>query len=369
MIIVLQIIAVLCAVLSSAFFVFTYRGWMRALRKPPVRIELRPVSVIVAAHNECGTLPKLLDALEAQDYPRELLEIIIVDDRSNDGTADSTLRYSESLPLSILRIDAVPDGVSPKKHALHAGIMAASHELLLFTDADCIPRSSWIRGMVSAFAEGIDAVIGLAPLSAGKGGASAYAAFESRRTATLAVAAAASGFPYMASGRSWAFSRTMYEKCGGLPSIYAHLGGDDDLLLQQMLRHGASVGVCVQQDAIVVSPALETWRDLFRQKLRHYRVSAAYRGRAAILLALFVISEGLTPLAVIALTIFIQGPERVIPLILWFWKLWYDVGFLQHAFRWNESKAGRFRLAFWEGFHIFFSTLTGFTSFVKPPRW
>jgi cellulose synthase/poly-beta-1,6-N-acetylglucosamine synthase-like glycosyltransferase len=247
--------------------------------------------------------------------------------------------------------------------------MAASHEILLLTDADCIPRSSWIRGIVSAFAEGIDAVIGLAPLSAGKSAASAYAAFESRRTTTLAIAAAASGVPYMASGRNWGFTRELYDECGGLPELYSHIGGDDDLLLQHMLRQRARVGVCVRQDAMVFSPAPQTWGDLFRQKLRHYRVSASYRGRAAFVLAAFVVSEALTPLAVIALTLLMPGPERVVPFMMWIWKLWYDAGFLLPASRWTEGDTGRLRLAFWEGFHIFFSALTGLMAYIKPPRW
>jgi hypothetical protein len=161
----------------------------------------------------------------------------------------------------------------------------------------------------------------------------------------------------------------MYEKCGGLPSLYSHVGGDDDLLLQQMLRHHAQVGICVRQDAMVFSAAPLTWRNLFRQKLRHYRVSASYRGRTALLLATFVVSETAAPIAVIALTLLMNGPERVLPLVLWLWKLWYDSGFLVHAVRWTDGHVGRLRLAFWEGLHIFFSAFTGFTSFVKPPRW
>ncbi|MBE0645615.1 MAG: glycosyltransferase [Bacteroidetes bacterium] len=369
MIIVLQAVAIVCAVVSSLFFVLVYSGWMRALRTPPARREPRPVSVIIAAHNEAAVLPRLLAALNEQDYPRDLFEIILVDDRSDDGTSDIAQGMGSDLPIRILRIDETPDGVSPKKWALHQGIAVARNDLLLLTDADCLPRPAWIRSMTAAFSDDVETVIGLAPLTAGDDGASRFAAFESRRTMALSISAAAFGIPYMASGRSWGFTRTMYERCGGLPTLYAHLGGDDDLLLQRMLKHGASVGVCTRQDAMVLSAAPTGWKDLLRQKLRHYRVSSAYRGRGASFLAAFVLSETLTPLAVVALTVLMPGPERVLPLLMWLWKLWYDTGFLAYAFRWMEGDNARIRLAFSEGFHIFFSALTGVTSYVKPPRW
>lgn len=369
----------LTAVTSSLFFVFTYRGWMRALRQSVVRssagIEVRTqkpaVSVVIAAHDEEANIAALLEALFAQDHSPELFEVLLVDDRSTDRTADIALSYRDRLDLRVLRIEETPPGVSPKKFALHEGITAASHEIVLLTDADCVPRSGWIAGMAEAFSQPADAVIGLAPLTVRgrRTSAAAYAAFESRRTATLAIAAAASGLPYMASGRSWAFTREAYARCGGLPALYGHLGGDDDLLLQRMIAHGAKVGTCTRQDAIVESAAKGSWSELFRQKQRHYRVSSAYRGRAAFLLALFVLTELLTPLLVIALSVVLTGPACLLPLAFWLWKLWYDTGFLAYASKWMSGETGRLPLVFSEGMHIFFSALTGFTSFVKPPRW
>ncbi|MBR9978950.1 MAG: glycosyltransferase [Bacteroidetes bacterium] len=369
MITTLYVIGVLAAVMSSLFFIFIYRGWMLALRIPPERPDPRAVTVVIAAHNEAEALPELLHALDVQDFPRELLEIIVVDDRSTDGSAEVTRSAVPALPLRVLRIDETPSGVSPKKWALHHGILAADHEIVLLTDADCIPRPGWIRAMSALIIEEEHVVMGLAPLSSGTSRAGSFAAFESRRTMTLATAAAASGVPYMVSGRSWGFHRALYERCGGLPALYAHLGGDDDLLLQRMLQYGATLHVCVRQEAMVFSQPPATWNALFRQKQRHYRVSSSYRGKPALLLGAFVFSETLTPLAAITLTALLPGPERMLPLLFWLWKLWYDTGFLQHAFRWMEGDARRIPLVFREGFHIFFSTLNGVISFVKPQRW
>lgn len=385
---ILIAVGALAAVTSSLFFVFTYRGWMRAVRQLPAagtaeHSSLRAVSVVIAAHNEEARLPALLEALTAQEGVRETeapggqtrvaWELIIVDDRSTDRTADIALSFSDTLPLRVLRVEETPPGVSPKKFALHAGITAARFDAVLLTDADCVPGPHWIAGMREAFDASADVVLGLAPLRvpshAIASGAARYAAFESRRTMALSIAAAASGLPYMASGRSWGFTRSVYARCGGLPALYGHLGGDDDLLLQRMTAAGAQVGTCTRQDAIVFSDAPATWRALWRQKLRHYRVSAAYRGRAALLLGVFVAGELLAPLIACALAVLLDGPARLLPPVFWLWKLWYDTGFLSHAFRWTAGEPRRAALAFREGMHIFLSAFTGFASFVKPSRW
>lgn len=368
---ILLALGALAAVFSSLLFMLAYRGWMKALRQPHPRGDGRRVSVVVAAHDEAGNIAALLEALRTQDAPKENFEVVVVDDRSADPTGAIARDFAKRLDLRVLRVDETPPGVSHKKHALHLGIAEARHDTILLTDADCVPEPFWIQGMCESFSSGADVVIGLAPLdgAAMRGSAAAYAAFESRRTAMLAVAAAASGLPYMASGRSWGFTREAYARSGGLPPLAAHLGGDDDLLLQRMVAAGCRVGTCTRKDAMVRSSPPADWRSLFVQKMRHYRVSSAYRGRAALLLGAFVGTELLVPLIVIAMTVQIDGPARVLPLLFWLWKLWYDTNFLAHAAKWMNGNSRRLPLAFYEGLHIFFSALTGFTSFVKPPRW
>lgn len=108
---------------------------------------IRPVSIVVCARNEFSNLQKLLPSLLSQDHP--LYEVILVNDRSDDGTAmylkDMQLVHKN---LRVVTIVSVEDNVSPKKNALTAGITAARNEIILLTDADCIPCSAqWIALM------------------------------------------------------------------------------------------------------------------------------------------------------------------------------------------------------------------------------
>jgi len=90
------------------------------------------VSVIVPAYNAARTLGACLEALGQQTMPREQYEIILVDDGSTDDTAQIAGRYAGVKVLKLARNRGAAA-------ARNAGIAAAQGELLLFTDADCIP--------------------------------------------------------------------------------------------------------------------------------------------------------------------------------------------------------------------------------------
>lgn len=103
---------------------------------PPQRGGHGPrVSIIVAARNEARHIRAAVESLLAQAYSP--LELIVVDDRSDDHTP-RILRdlAATSQQLRLVRIDQVPDGWLGKNHALQKGAGAASGELLLFADAD-----------------------------------------------------------------------------------------------------------------------------------------------------------------------------------------------------------------------------------------
>lgn len=121
---------------------------------PPVSAGgARPVSIIVAARNEERHIAAAAGTLLAQDYPA--FEVIVVDDRSTDGTgailerlAERWGRESERAArdghrrprLRVRHIAELPPGWLGKNHALQVGAAMAEGELLLFTDADVMMR-------------------------------------------------------------------------------------------------------------------------------------------------------------------------------------------------------------------------------------
>ena len=110
------------------------------------------VSVLIPARNEVRKIEEGLASVLSQDYPN--LEIIVLDDRSDDGTGDILSRMKARHPhLKVLRISELPAGWIGKNHALSQGAQQATGDLLLFTDADVVMNTSTVRKAVAYLLE------------------------------------------------------------------------------------------------------------------------------------------------------------------------------------------------------------------------
>jgi glycosyltransferase involved in cell wall biosynthesis len=106
--------------------------------------ELPPVSIVVAARNEARGIEAGLRSLLRLEYPR--LEIIAVDDRSEDATGEILDRMAVGQPrLTVVHVATLPPGWLGKNHALHLGAGRATGELILFTDADVVLAPDTLR--------------------------------------------------------------------------------------------------------------------------------------------------------------------------------------------------------------------------------
>ena len=122
-----------------------------------------PVSVVICAHDEEQNLKELVPMLLAQNHPE--FEIIVVNDRSNDGTYDWLLAETKKHErLKMVHVNFKPEHVNGKKFALTLGIKAARYDWVLLTDADCRPASNeWIHQMAGTFTEKNSLVLGYPP--------------------------------------------------------------------------------------------------------------------------------------------------------------------------------------------------------------
>jgi len=97
-------------------------------------------SVIVPVRNGSAVIHRCLHALASQDLPRDQYEIIVVD----DGSTDDTVAFVAGFP-DVRLLSTPPRGPAA---ARNRGIAAAQGDVILFTDADCAPRSDWARTML-----------------------------------------------------------------------------------------------------------------------------------------------------------------------------------------------------------------------------
>lgn len=237
-----------------------------------------PVSVIIAARNESENLRNNLEYFLNQDYHD--YEVIVVNDcsydRSQEVLEEFQKHYQHLKVVELIEDDRYRHG---KKFAITLGIKAAKHEHLLFSDADCRPSSNkWIVIMQSYYAKSKDVqiVLGFSPFTKRGGFLNYFSRFETFFTAYQYISFSLKNKSYMGVGRNLSYTKSLFFQNKGFAAHMHLLSGDDDLFVNQA-SNSVNTLVCIQPDSFVYSEAKTTWKDYFKQKMRHFSVGKMYK--------------------------------------------------------------------------------------------
>ena len=110
------------------------------------------VSIIIPCYNERATIPLLLDALRAQTYPLQAMQVVIADGGSTDGTPQAIHEWQVQHPDLTIHLIQNPDRTIPA--ALNKAITAASGEIIIRLDAHSKPYPDYVELAVNALEEG-----------------------------------------------------------------------------------------------------------------------------------------------------------------------------------------------------------------------
>lgn len=252
------------------------------------------ISIVVCAHNALDHLKEHLPLWLSQSHPQ--FELIVVDDRSSDGTYDFLMAEKIKNPaLKVVVVDQTPGNFNGKKYALTLGIKAAKYDQILLTDADCKPHSShWAERMGAAFDEGTEVVLGYSHYAPSKAGGilSMQIAFETLHTGMQYISSALAFRPYMGVGRNMAYRKSFFLKNKGFHGFMDRIGGDDDLFINKYAKRKRTK-VVLGAEALVWSVPAEDWKSYFRQKKRHMYAGRAYALRDKFRLGLYQLSSWL----------------------------------------------------------------------------
>ncbi len=268
-----EMIELLALVIGGAYLIASLvLAFVASVPSPPDGTPAtHTVSIIVAARNEEHTISALLDSLLQQTFPHNLLEILVVDDRSTDRTAQVVEEYARRCAhLTLVRTHDDGGQARGKTNALTQGIDASSGDIIMITDADCIVPPEWVEEITRYFADPrVGIVAGFTALQ-DFGWFTAMQSLDWLVLLTIASAGVKLGMPLTAIGNNLSVRRTAYDRVGGYRAIPFSVTEDYALFRAVTSTTPRTARFPLDRRTLVVSMPCPTWRDLHRQKKRWF---------------------------------------------------------------------------------------------------
>ncbi len=259
-----------------------------------------PVSIVICAKNEAQNLQKNIPLFFSQNYPE--FQVVVVNDCSVDESEDILDEFEKKYPnlhVVTLKEDEIRD--HDKKLALTLGIKGAKHELLLLTDADCVPASAdWIRSMVQKFDTQTEIVLGFGAFKKTNGFLNKLIRFDAFFVALQYFSYALANLTYMGVGRNLAYRKSLFFKHRGFASHYHIQSGDDDLFINGAATK-TNTQIVFSSSSFTFSDTKKTFRTWVYQKKRHITTAKFYKPFHKFMLGMFSASTFLFYILFIAL--------------------------------------------------------------------
>ncbi len=337
----------------------------------PGYIPRTKVSVIIPVRNEAGNILHCLNSILLQNYPSELLEIIVVDDYSEDDTIQ-TIRLAGLTGVQVISAQ-IENAVRPaggKKKAIASGIANSTGKLIVTTDADCTCGPEWIR-TIAAFYDETGSVFIAAPvkMTPAKNALSVFQILDFLTLQGIGAAAVHHRFHLLSNGANLAYEKKIFEEVRGFEGIESIASGDDLLLMHKVAAIAPDkIGYCLSDAAIVKTKPEPDFSSFLHQRIRWSSKARFYPDKkiTGVLMWVFILN---------------------VLLLLSFVYVCFETGYFCWWFLIVLSKTiaelvflipvsvffGQLRLAWYfvpaEPFHIIYTILAGFLGQITRYRW
>lgn len=280
---------VLCVYYSSVLLVLA-KGWKKLpktmLEQSSVKTK---VSILVAARNEEAHIAETIDAILAQDYPKNLLELLVVDDHSTDRTSSIIASY-KAKGVKLIRLHADQKLNSYKKKAISEAIAQSTGELMVATDADCIMGRQWLRTIVACYeANGYKLISSPVIYHREKSYFERLQSLEFLYLIGLGAASIGLRKPSTCNGANLAYRRDVFYELGGFQGIDDLASGDDELFLHKVAqKYPEDIGFCKSEEAVVYTEAKKNLKSFLLQRRRWASKSTKYKNKGIVILGVAI---------------------------------------------------------------------------------
>ncbi|MEY4823521.1 MAG: hypothetical protein RLZZ75_434 [Bacteroidota bacterium] len=251
-------------------------------------------SIVIPARNEAANIENCIAGILAQNYPSHLFELIVIDDFSEDETANIVgsiaLQYNNVRLLRLQDFTKDENIVAYKKRAIEIAIEQANHPWIVTTDADCSFTNNWLASY-DAYIQEHNCVMIAAPVSYKNTGSflSVFQVLDFISLQGITAAAVGSGSHTLCNGANLCYSKEAFESVGKFSGIDHLPSGDDMLLMHKMKRsYPEKIGYLYAQDAVVTTAPSATLDLFIQQRIRWSSKALGYQDKIIFWILLLV---------------------------------------------------------------------------------
>jgi cellulose synthase/poly-beta-1,6-N-acetylglucosamine synthase-like glycosyltransferase len=289
-------ISVLLMALYGILIIYYRWAWHKIPDwSPPATTTPAPVriTVLIPARNEENNILHCLASLARQSYPKELFEVIVIDDHSTDATAKLVTELAATSPLQLTCLHLSGHGPNPtasaprasKKFAIGTGIAAAKGALIVTTDADCWSGPDWLYS-IATFYESTGAKFIAAPVRIEASPPRRHSCLFLLQTLDFITLQGITGASVsrrihsMCNGANLAYEKSAFGLVDGFRGIDNIPSGDDMLLMHKIYkRYPGKVFFLKSRAAIVSTHAASSWNAFLHQRIRWASKATVYDDR------------------------------------------------------------------------------------------
>jgi len=370
--------------------IFYWRSWRRIPEYkviPPGAGQKSntKITVIIPARNEEKHIGACLNSVCDQTYPKELFEVLVVDDHSTDNTA-AIVKTFAAQPVKLISLkDFTVDALnSYKKKAIEIAIGQSTGELIVTTDADCTVTGNWLQ-TIAAFYETHQPVFIAAPVSinCGFNFIEMFQALDFAMLQGITGASVHKKIHSMCNGANLAYTKKAFEEVGGFAGIDHIASGDDMLLMHKIYKHYPDKVMFLKSKAVIVQTApVNSIGEFFNQRIRWASKADKYDDKRifAVLFLVYLVNLLLVVLPVIALftntTITIRVyPFSIITTVFELWvfliiiKTMTELMFLMPVAKFFGKRKLLWLFPLMQPFHIMYTVIAGWLGKFGSYNW
>lgn len=262
-------------------------GWSRSVPLSGSKTIHHSYSIVIAARNEAQTIALLLHDLLHQTYPMDGVQIVIIDDHSEDETQASIRYFCDQLHIEVYQL---PNECSGKKAAINFALRFVANQNIVFLDADCRLGQEWLQSMTQQYEQQHEGLL-CGPVQFSPDNKTIFGKIMQVEFAFLVAsggAMARANRPIFCNAANMIVDKTNYRKAQDYIQ-QTGASGDDVFLLHYLKQQGQTISFCKCSESIVYTDAPPNFGSFMQQRLRWAAKSKRYRDLDSIIVSCLVL--------------------------------------------------------------------------------